>query len=87
MNDLTTAVVGTSTLASLGNISADPLFVNLAGGDWHLQAGSPLNVREGGQNLIADVSDDKDGVTRTGGLTSATNTNAAGFSMGAYEKD
>ena len=79
---------GTNTLANWGNIAADPYFVNRAGGDLHIQASSPLNVRGGGQNLLASFSNDMDNVSRTTVTpTGMTNVGAAGWSMGAYEKD
>ena len=55
-----------------GDVNADPLFVNQAGGDYHLKANSPCidkGVNDG-------VTDDKDGISRPQG---------AGYDIGAYE--
>ena len=71
-----------------GNITDTPLFVNEAGGDYHLQAASPLNTRGGGYNLSGQYTKDRDGVTRTTSTpTGMTNVGASGWSIGAYEKD
>lgn len=81
-----------------GNISIDPLLVDVDGidndiktmgdNDWHLQASSPVNIRQGGLNLADSYTSDFDNVTRTAvNDGSPTNTNAAGWSIGAYEKD
>ncbi|MDY6969427.1 MAG: Ig-like domain-containing protein [Spirochaetota bacterium] len=79
---------------STGNVPDDPGFVNQGGGDWHLQASSPVNVRQGGLDGVAEVwgfTTDKDDETKTnlidGPDGSPTNDNAAGWSMGAYECD
>jgi parallel beta-helix repeat protein len=45
-----------------GNISADPLFVNASGGDFHLQRGSP--AIDAGTNANTMPQRDFDGVTR-----------------------
>jgi hypothetical protein len=65
----------TDTTAS-GNISIDPVFVNLAGGDWHLTPSSPPAVTQGGLDLSPAFTIDKDGKART-----------APWSIGAYELD
>ena len=76
-----------------GNISAVPDFVNQVGGNWHLQASSPINVRKGGLDGSTEgwgFTTDKDGNTRTAiisGSPSPTNPGAAGWSMGAFEGD
>lgn len=54
--------------------SADPQFVNAAGGNFHLSISTPTTVSEGGVNLSASFTTDKDGVART-----------VPWSMGAYE--
>lgn len=59
-----------------GNIDADPLFVDAANGDLHLQAGSPA-VNSGDQTLLpAGITTDLDGNARVVG---------ANVDMGAYE--
>jgi hypothetical protein len=100
--DVTTLIAPTtvngaaSTLAALGNVSADPKFVSA--NDWHLTAASPAEVLQGGLNLtgasgaynsnIPEPLTDKDGVVRTATLTlTPANSGAAGISMGAYEKN
>jgi hypothetical protein len=90
ITNLTTNVTNntTATLAAWGNISVDPLFVNMATKDYHLQASSPIDVREGGLDLTGAIPTDKDGVARTAVLNgSPANIGAAGMSMGAFEKD
>jgi len=66
---------------SSGNISADPLFENQAGGDWHFTVLSPASVIAGGLNGVDDggwgFTDDKDGVTRPASGTA--------WAIGAYE--
>ena len=56
-----------------GNISADPIFVNSASGDFHLSPGSPC-IDSG--KAILNVTQDFEGNPRPFG---------AGFDMGAYE--
>ena len=46
-------------------LAVDPKFFNQAGGDFHFSALSPTSVTEGGLDLSADFTADKDGVTRT----------------------
>ena len=46
-----------------GNFDADPMFVNSANGDLHLQAGSPC-IDRGDDNAIAGVTTDLDGNPR-----------------------
>ncbi|MEE8554700.1 MAG: DUF1565 domain-containing protein, partial [bacterium] len=82
--------LGTNTLEFFGNISEPPMFVG--GGDFHLTGSSPINTREGGldQSGLAKgaFSTDKDNVLRTTPPAGApTNAGAAGWSMGAYERD
>ncbi|HAK60825.1 MAG TPA: hypothetical protein DCO77_10650 [Nitrospiraceae bacterium] len=50
---------------SSGNVSDDPLFVDQAGGDWHLTPTSPATISLGGLDLSVSFDDDKDGTTRT----------------------
>ena len=64
-----------------GNLSADPQFVNLAGFDFHLRAGSP--ARGAGNTALPNnpfttggQATDKDGIPRPQGKT---------FTLGAYE--
>lgn len=77
--NLTTDILvnGLGDITSSGNIAnIDPAFVNRAGGDWHLKAATPSTVRQGGLDLSAFFTKDKDDVART-----------ASWSMGAYEHD
>ncbi|HET9183988.1 MAG TPA: choice-of-anchor D domain-containing protein [Candidatus Angelobacter sp.] len=65
-----------------GNISADPQFVNAAGNDFHLLAGSP--VIDAGDNTVPDLpQQDFDGNPRIalGNATTGSDT----VDMGAYE--
>jgi hypothetical protein len=57
-----------------GNITNAPLFVNLAGGDYHLQSNSPCI--NSGNNAYVSVTNDLDGNPRIVGGT---------VDMGAYE--
>ena len=58
----------------MGNINADPLFVNTGGGNFHLSPGSPcINT---GSNAAVTVATDLDGSARIVGGT---------VDMGAYE--
>ena len=62
-----------------GNVSVDPVFVDRAGGDFHLTSSSPTEVTQGGLDLSTSpnpFSTDKDGAPRTDPR-----------SMGAYELD
>lgn len=60
-----------------GNISIDPLFVNLDGGNYRLSAGSPC-INSGDGNLLRTGWIDSDGNPRTAG--SSTDMGAAVFS-------
>ena len=80
---------GTRTLEFWGNINegSTGMFVDFSGGDWHLVDTAPLNIRGGGI-IISGITSDKDGIARTATApTGMTNICAAGWSMGAYEKD
>jgi hypothetical protein len=56
-----------------GNINTDPLFVDAAGGDYRLQAGSPcIDAGDPATTLTEDI----DGNSRPAG---------SGYDMGAYE--
>jgi hypothetical protein len=67
-----------------GNVSVDPLFVDIDGpdddiktmadNDWHLSGNSPTEVTQGGLDLSSIFTADKDGADRT-----------APWSIGAYE--
>ena len=62
------------TATGPGNVTNAPLFMNQAGGDFHLQAGSPcINA---GANSYVGTSTDRDGNLRIAGPT---------VDMGAYE--
>jgi len=80
INNLTTTVNNTpsnpttATLGAWNNSVGDPLFVDFANGDWHLQSGSPIEST--GQDLSATFTTDKDGNDRTDP-----------WSIGAYELD
>ena len=83
----TTAITSIATVNALGdttasgNVSADPLFEDQAGGDWHFTVSTLATVDEGGLNGIDDggwgFTDDKDGDPRPG--------TGSAWSMGAYE--
>ncbi|MBN2534150.1 MAG: hypothetical protein JXB88_14770 [Spirochaetales bacterium] len=80
---------GTQTLEYWGNISEGNtgMFIDFSGGDWHLAGTTPLNIRGGGRT-ISGITSDKDGIGRTTSTpTGMTNAGAAGWSMGAHEKD
>jgi hypothetical protein len=86
--DITTGE-GTQTLESRGNINDGntSMFVDFPGGDWHLTGAAPLNIRGGGIP-VSGITSDKDGAARTTSTpTGMTNADAAGWSMGVYEKD
>lgn len=74
-----------------GNVNIDPDFVN-PDNDWHLNSLSGnCNVRQGGiDDSFGDISyqNDRDNETRTSDTAcSPTNTDARGWSIGAYEND
>ena len=73
-----------------GNINADPLFVNPASGDYHLQSGSP--AIDTGMNTSApaygSVVDDIEGTVRPqdgDGLGAGTTGDGSDYDIGAYE--
>jgi parallel beta-helix repeat protein len=68
-NWITTLAINT---AQDHNLTLDPLFVNPAGGDYHLKEGSPAIDHA----IAVGVIDDFDGIPRPQGL---------GFDMGAFE--
>ena len=81
-NDLNTTVGLSYTCASDGNtsdgnITGDPVFVDLAGEDYHLQASSPA-IDAGANQVWMDSAKDLDGNDRILGGT---------VDMGAYEVD
>jgi parallel beta-helix repeat protein len=67
-NDFTGPNLGLaeSLIGRSGNISADPLFVDYASGDFHLKAGSPC-IDTGDDSVIATWESDLDGRSRKGG--------------------
>lgn len=88
---------GNVSISNTGN----QLFVNMNGpdgnvatmtdNDWHLTTSAAIcNVRGGGQNLSSTFTTDKDGLARTISTISGctpSNTGAANWSIGAYERD
>jgi len=71
-----------------GNINDQPVFVDIATNNYHLDPTSPANVREGGLDLSGTSTTDADGNPRTATINSSpTNTGASGWSVGAYEQD
>lgn len=70
--ELNTEVAGTAS----GNVSLDPVFINLAGGNWQLETASPATVRNSGLMLSTYFTTDKNYVNRGG----------SNWSMGAYEQ-
>ncbi len=68
------AVNSLTDMTTFGNVDAEPMFVNVTTKDFHLTAASPVEVREGAEDLADSFTTDKDGVLRT-----------APWSMGAYE--
>lgn len=90
-----TVQLGLASGNMANSVAANFAMVNfISATDLHLTAATPLNIRCGGLNTSGppgNVSDDFDSVTRTLGLTGtcagASNMNAAGYSLGAYERD
>lgn len=96
-NNQITAAGGTNTVSyslvqggatGTGNLNVDPLFVNLATGDLHLQATSPA-IDAGSNTLIpTGITVDLDGLTRRFDITTVVDTGvgpAPVVDMGAYE--
>jgi hypothetical protein len=80
---------GTQTLDYWGNINEGNtgMFVDFPGEDWHLGDSAPLNIRGGGIT-ISGITSDLKGTPRTSSTpVGMTNAGAAGWSIGAYEKD
>jgi parallel beta-helix repeat protein len=69
------------TTSTPGNISADPLFVNSVGGDYHLQASSPA-VDAGDNSAPNLLKTDYDGNTR---ILDGNNDCVSTVDLGAYE--
>lgn len=82
----TGGIVFTGSLSQRNNLTANPLFVNAAGGDLHVSAGSPAinggivsSVYSGFQSVYGvSIAVDRDGKSRPGG---------AAWDIGAYESD
>ena len=74
-------------LGGLGNIDANPLFVNAAGGDLHLQSGSPCI--DAGDSMLVTVGIDLDGKLRMDDDPTRPDTGipvrGVVIDMGAYE--
>jgi len=85
------SVEALTDMTVLGNISSPPDFVDVDNADYHLAFyAANINVRGGGLDLSSEVSVsyDRDGAVRTTNTpVGMTNDGAAGWSMGAYEKD
>lgn len=95
--------VATTTSGNISVSNGGPLFVSINGtdgnintmsdNDWHLgTAAANCNVRGGGKDLSVSLTTDRDLISRTASLAlsgacTPANTNAAGWSMGAYEND
>jgi hypothetical protein len=71
---MTKAQFAVSTTNERHAVAANPMFVNAAAGDFHLNAGSPMIDKATAMTLF---NYDKDGVARPTGL---------GVDIGAYEK-
>lgn len=51
--------IGPDTVTGMGNLNADPLFVNVPQGDFHLQAGSPAkDAADPTASLTTDIDGD-----------------------------
>ncbi|THC38102.1 choice-of-anchor Q domain-containing protein [Massilia sp. Mn16-1_5] len=72
--NMSAAQFASSTTNERRSVRANPMFVNAAAGDFHLNAGSPMIDKGLAMTLFKT---DKDGVARPTGL---------GFDIGAYEK-
>jgi hypothetical protein len=72
--NMSVAQFASSTTNERHAVVANPMFVNAAAGDFHLNAGSPMIDKAASMTMFKT---DKDGVARPTGL---------GFDIGAYEK-
>ena len=76
--------------AASGNVSRSGIFIDQSS-DLHLAAAADVDVRQGGLDGSAlgwSFSTDMDGNNRTNSTAGGpSNTDAGGWSMGAYEKD
>lgn len=72
----------TPLVSGVGNIEADPLFVNPQSKDFHLRAASPCI--DSGTNLVASMNHDLDGRPRP---LDGNADHIAAFDIGAYELD
>ncbi|WP_455203199.1 choice-of-anchor Q domain-containing protein [Kaarinaea lacus] len=71
-----------------GNLDADPLFVNAAGGDYHLLSASPAIDTGSDASTINGATSDFDGVARPvdgDGLGAGTTGDGSDYDIGAYE--
>jgi hypothetical protein len=103
IKDLTTTITPMgSNLISLGNITEnlpnylvdydgpDNDILTLSDNNWHIVKNihTPMNLLYGGIDLTASISYDFDGNSRTNlNALKATNANAGGFTIGAFEVD
>lgn len=72
----------------VGNIAADPQFVDLAGGDYRLGAASPAIDAGNSGEVLAGITVDHDGLPRMADVLTTVDTGAGGapvVDMGAHE--